>query len=229
MILNHSLVANGGDISWNQVIDTPGSSSVEDVINIFLSHGQSEENPIRIHDNYIQGVLSAAETDDDYTGDGITTDGASNDLRTATGFVDIYNNQVVHTANAGIGIAAGHDIIVTGNNIVSCGKDTNGQWIATTSAQATFMWNAYNSNVFFNNSISGTSGGLVRPNSSNNPEIEDLWSPDASTSANNVIGTNFFTDPCMSGGDVSLGPELAVYGQWLNKLTSESQTIGAGQ
>jgi hypothetical protein len=227
VIVANSAAVQGGDIAWNQVINTPGNASVEDIINIFLSQGQSTANAIRIHDNYLQGAFSPANAVDNYTGSGIMMDGASNDLQTATGFVAIYDNQVVHTANAGIGIDAGHDISVSNNSIVSCGKDSSGAWVATTYAQAATMWNYYGSSEYFNNSILGTSGGLVRPDASGAAEIADIWAPDASATLNNVVGANGFTDPCMAGGDQTLQPESEQYAQWTAKLNAAQQTVGA--
>lgn len=225
--LDHSIATNGGDISWNQVINTPGQSSVEDVLNIFLSRGTSNKTQIRIHDNYFQGMSSPASVNNDYFGSGIMMDGASNDLQTATGFVAIYNNQIVHTANAGIGIAAGHDISASNNSVVSCGKDMSGSWIATTYAMGIFIWNEYNSNVFFNNSVSGTTGGLVRPDNSGGPEIADAWGDtDLDTTENLDMGINFFTDPCMVDDDATLTPESEAYTQWIAKLAAASVTIG---
>jgi hypothetical protein len=227
VIIAKSVAVNGGDISWNQVIDTPGKSSVTDVINIFLSHGRSKSDSIRIHDNYLQGMSSPANTNNNYTGSGIMMDGPSDDLQTATGFVTISDNQIVHTANAGIGIDAGHDISATNNSIVSCGKDSSGSWIATTSALAVVMWNTYHSKVFFNNSISGTSGGLVRPDKSGKGETADTWTPDASATAGNVAGRQTFADPCIAGGNKTLAPELVEHDKWIEKLNAASQTVGA--
>jgi hypothetical protein len=227
VILSGVKAANGGDISWNQVIDTPGKASVEDMINIFSSSGAAAGNAIRIHDNYLQGAFSPAAANNNYTGSGIMTDGSSNSLGTATGFVQIYDNQIVHTANVGIGIDAGHDISATGNSVVSCGKDGSGAWIATTYAQAMVMWNDYKTSVYFNNTISGTTGGLVRPNATGGAAVADLWAPGASATFNNTVGENFFTNPCMSGGDATLDPENAAHDAWLAKLVSAAQTIGS--
>jgi hypothetical protein len=227
VIIGHSVAVNGGDISWNQVINTPGEASVEDLISIYLTHGASNELPIRIHDNYLQGMFSPANTDDNYTGSGIMMDGASDDLQTATGYVTISNNQIVHTANAGVGVNAGHDISALNNSIVSCGKNSSGSWIATTSAIGVAMWNGYNSSAYFNNYISGTSGGLVRPDNSGNPQIANIWTPSISEAQSNIVGPNAFTNPCITEGDNSLDPESQAYSQWATKLASESQTVGA--
>jgi hypothetical protein len=232
VILSGVHAASGGDISWNQVIDADGNSSVEDIINIYSSSGQSVANSIRIHDNYLQGAFSPAAVNDDYSGSGIMMDGSSNSLGTATGFVQIYDNQVVHTANAGIGLDAGHDISVTGNSVVSCGIDASGNWFTTTYALATNMWNAYGTSVYFNNTLSGNSGGLVRPNDSGNPMGANIWAPAASATLNNIVGTNDFTNPCFAGGGTMLdiensNAETAQYVVWLAKLASASETIGS--
>ncbi len=226
-ILSGVHATSGGDISWNQVIDADGNSSVEDIINIYGSSGQSAANSIRIHDNYLQGAFSPADTDDNYTGSGIMMDGSSNSLDTATGFVQIYDNQIVHTANVGIGLDAGHDISATDNSIVSCGKDTSGNWIATSYAVGLAFWNEHKTSVYFNNSVSGTTGGLVRPNAAGTPGASDLWAPAVSPALNNVLGSNDFTNPCLAGGDLTLDPEYAEFEKWQAKLASASESIGS--
>ena len=225
VLIDSSIATNGGDISWNQVINTPGNSSVEDVIDMYLSHGVSSKT-IKIHDNYLQGISSPANVSNDYTGSGIDMDGASNDMQTATGFVAIYNNQIVHTANVGIGINSGHDISANNNSIVSCGKDSSGSWIATNYAVGISLWNAHNSSVFFNNSISGTSGGLVRPDRSESPSIADIWTPNASESLNVIVGVNNFTDPCMVNDAQTTNPESNAFTQWTAKVSAATQMIG---
>lgn len=230
IIIAKSVAVNGADISWNQVIDTPGKSSVTDVINIFLSHGGSQDKPIRIHDNYIQGMFSPASSNNNYAGSGIMMDGPADDLQTATGYVTISDNQIVHTANAGIGIDAGHDISATNNTIVSCGKDSSGSWIATTSANGIVMWNSYHAKVFFNNSISGTSGGLLRPDKSGKGLSADIWTPDVSATVGNVVGKQAFTDPCNpEGSKGGPNPELKEFDMWIQKLRAARQTVGAAK
>jgi hypothetical protein len=43
------------EIAWNQIINKPGESRVEDNISVYLSSGVPH-HPIRIHNNYIQGA-----------------------------------------------------------------------------------------------------------------------------------------------------------------------------
>ena len=47
---------SGAEIAWNQVINTPGQSRVEDNISIYDSSGTAG-NPIAIHDNFIQVLI----------------------------------------------------------------------------------------------------------------------------------------------------------------------------
>jgi hypothetical protein len=225
VLLNGVDAPNGAEIAWNQVIDTPGEASVEDIVNIFLSRGGSDNQPIRIHDNYLQGAFSTGAAS--YTGGGIITDGASDSLQTATGFVQIENNQVVHTANYGVSIDAGHDVMASNNRVVSCGKNAAGAWIAMNYSQAAILWNDFKSSQFFNNSISGTAGGLVRPGTSGNPMVADLWDPGVSEGPNNTVSDNAFTDPCIAEDDNSLEPEYAEKALWETKLASASQTVGS--
>ena len=46
----------GVEIAWNEVINEPGNSAVEDNISIYLSSG-TPQSPIRIHDNFIRGAF----------------------------------------------------------------------------------------------------------------------------------------------------------------------------
>ena len=47
----------GMEVAWNQVINEPGKSRVEDNINIYHSSGTAD-SPLLIHDNYIQGAYT---------------------------------------------------------------------------------------------------------------------------------------------------------------------------
>ena len=55
----------GIEIAWNQVINQPGNSRVEDNINIYESSGTSS-SPILIHDNYIQGAYTINPSQGNY-------------------------------------------------------------------------------------------------------------------------------------------------------------------
>ena len=108
---------NGGEIGWNQLVQTIGQSSMEDAINIYNSQGASG-TPLLVHDNYLEGYSSSSTAT--YTGNGLITDGDSSGV---TSYVVFQGNEMVHTAGGGVVIASGHDNTATANRIVSCGKD----------------------------------------------------------------------------------------------------------
>ena len=210
-------------IAWNEVINTPGKASVEDIINIYNSSGSSAATPLQIHDNYLQGAFSAGNSN--YTGGGIITDSGSNDPQQADSFVDIYNNQVVQTANYGITIASGHDIKVRNNRVVSCGKDKSGNWLATTWGNGYALWNGYDTNQYYNNEIIANTGGLIRPNASGYPIRSDIWTPALSTPLDNIEQNNQF----LAGG-ISAPTQLDEQNEriaWDAKLSQNGQTLGA--
>lgn len=151
-------------------------------------------------------------------------DGASNDPSTASGFVQIYNNAIVHLAGFGISIGAGHDISVTGNRIVSCGKDSSGNWIAYSGSGALGMWNYYQTNQYFNNYIANNSGGVVRPDANGNPVPGDIYAPSVSVSLNNIVGTNVFEQPCLTASGLNLAAELAEKTRWLDSVSSAGRS-----
>jgi hypothetical protein len=150
--------------------------------------------------------------------DGTTAHGAQ-----PTAFVLFQSNEVVATAGTGVGIAAGHDVSATANRIVSCGVTSAGSSYAW-GANAIVIWNYYASSQFYNNTISGTVGGMVGPGTNSKPTAFDVWAnpPDMLNPGNSVSG-NDFTDPCLVGGTVNLQAEDAERTFWTAKIDSCSR------
>ena len=222
--LNGVSVPNGGEISWNEMTNADGVSSVEDVLSFYQSQG-SPKNAVVVHDNYLQGAFAAGQTTP-YTGGGIQMDGGSNDPSTATGFVQINNNTIVHLAGFGISIGAGHDISATGNRIVSCGKDASGNWIATQGSVALGLWNYYQTNQFYNNYMANNSGGLVKPDANGSPTPGNVSDPSVSASLNNIVGTNVFEQPCLTASGLNMAAESAEETRWLDSVSSAGEVLG---
>lgn len=65
--LNSVSLPNGGEIAWNQMINSDGIASVEDILSFYQSHG-SAENAVLVHDNYLQGAIVAGQTTPDTGG-----------------------------------------------------------------------------------------------------------------------------------------------------------------
>lgn len=222
--LNGVSLPNGGEIAWNQVIDTNGASSTEDILSFFDSHA-SPDKLLIVHDNYLEGAFAAGQTTA-YTGGGIQFDGDSSDPSTATGFIKILANTIVHTAGFGISIGAGHDITVTQNRIVSCGRDPSGKWIARSDSAALGMWNYYKTTQYFNNYIADNSGGLLRPDAHGNAVPGDVDAPSMSYKLNNVVGKNIFEQPCLKNGEGTLAAEAEERTRWLDSVSVAGELIG---
>lgn len=125
VLLNTILGLPNLEIAWNQVINLPNQSKVEDNIN-FYNSGGTPTSPARVHDNYVQGAYPIPATDPTFNGTGMTTDGGGTTLETSTGFLEIDHNQFVSTCNSGVNVAAGHDVNVHDNRIVTSGYLTDG-------------------------------------------------------------------------------------------------------
>lgn len=215
---------NGGEIAWNQMVNLDGEASIEDILNFYQSHGAGGKM-IVVHDNYLQGGFATGQTTA-YTGAGVQMDGSSTDVSTATGFVQIEKNTIVHLAGDGISIAAGHDISVADNRVVSCGKDSLGNWMGNPGPTALVMSNYYQTNQYFNNFMADNSGGLIRPDANGNPAASDTYAPSASKSLNNVVGTNVFEQPCLAGSSLNLAAESAERNRWLGTVTAAGELLG---
>ena len=221
IFLNGVLAPNGAEIAWNQVVDTIGGSSTEDVINVYKSQGYPAAT-IRVHDNYLEGYSST--TTPSYTGTGIISDGDSH--QPVTAYVTFENNQMVHTAGSGVEIATGHDILARNNRVVSCGLDAGGKWFAMPFVNAVVFWNYYGAPEFNNNVITGTRGGVVRPDAQGKPMIADLYVRAPDLNASDQSSGNPFNDPCFVNGSLHLQAEEDERTLWRTKLAAANITPG---
>jgi hypothetical protein len=120
----------GIDVGWNEVINYPGRSLVADNIDVKRSSGTPNQ-PLEIHDTYIQGAYPYTAAQADYQGGGIKTEGSPDDsAQEATAFNNIHDNQVVGTVNYGIAFTAGHDNIAANNRVISSGRLADGTRLA---------------------------------------------------------------------------------------------------
>jgi hypothetical protein len=225
VILSRIVAPEGAEIGWNKIVQTMGQSSVEDVINIYRSQG-APGAPIQVHDNYIEGN-SSPSAPSNYTGAGIIADGGT--AAPVTAYALFENNDVVHTAGSGIVIANGHDVTASGNRIVSCGQDASGAWFAMSYANAASIWDFYGSGptLFYNNTVTATGGGLVRPNAEGDPMPADFWGSALSmTYPGDSASGNDFTNPCLVNGMLNLAAEDAERARWTAKAAAAGELIG---
>jgi hypothetical protein len=164
------------EIAWNEVVNEPGKSCVEDNISIYLSSG-TPKSPIAIHNNFIRGAYPASPATGGYSGggimlgDGVAKEGADGD----SSYVHAFENQVLDTVNYGIAISAGHDCRMYRNRIVSAGVLPDGKKIAAQNVGA-YVWDSYKAGQdhFFNNGGSENVIGWVKGAVRN-----DWWRPGA--------------------------------------------------
>ncbi|RSK48989.1 hypothetical protein [Hymenobacter rigui] len=149
------------DISWNEVINEPDQSMVEDNINLHNTSGTST-SPLRVHHNYIQGAYPVPATAPKFTGSGITTDGDASSAQLTTAYVEAFENVVVSTCNAGMNIAAGHHNRFHHNRIISSGLLAGGTHLPSSYAGMA-IFNAYETaaTVFFANQVTDNTIGFV--------------------------------------------------------------------
>jgi hypothetical protein len=211
------------EIAWNEIINEPGNSWVEDLINCLNSGGIATSH-IKIHDNYLFGAYPFPVTANDYTGSGITVDGnpSNNTLETTSKFIDVYNNQVISTCNACFNIAAGHDIKAYNNTFISSGMYPDG----TASDR---FWGGFciydgsnvGPSVFINNSIENNVVGYVRKNVSvPYPNRQDYVRDSKTPAYVDYTKNTFLPNP------ITLQTEKDEFPKWTAKLALNKVVIG---
>jgi PA14 domain len=221
IILSNIKSVAGMEIAWNQIVNQPGQSYVNDVVNIYDSSGTSS-SPIKIHDNYIQGLYSINPDTQYDSGCGIITDG--DDGADETAYVQIYDNEIVATGNAAISVAAGHDISVYGNRAICSGilPDGNTFYSSYNGISIDDLMNGGSSSTFYNNVAYDNAVAWMQPphsvgNGDNTTRNDNYFLADGSASA--------------SYGNTSLGVatqamEAAESTDWQVKLVSNNVTVG---
>jgi hypothetical protein len=209
----------GIDVGWNEVINYPGRSLVEDNIDVYRSGG-TPNRPLEIHDTYIQGAYPYRATQDAYTGGGIKTDAKAGDnAQEVPAFNSIHDNQVVGTVNYGIEFTAGHDNVAANNRVVSSGLLADGTRIA---AQHVGMANS---------DATGANGSMYNNTMHDNLIGWTCWS--ASCAAEGYRKDQYFpaspadysTNSVLATGQI-LGTENSEYQVWMNKMASAGVAVG---
>ncbi|MCB2407994.1 hypothetical protein [Hymenobacter lucidus] len=203
------------EIAWNQVINEPNNSLVEDNINIYDSSGTAE-SPIRVHDNYIQGAYPFPATAAKFTGTGMITDGTNTSELAATGYIEATNNQFVSTCNSAMNIAGGHHVRYTNNRMVTSGLLPNGQKLNATYCGIA-IFNFYQQAVFGNHVVDNNTMGMVKWGA-NNPY------PDRND--NGDYGYQIHTNTQHLPNPITLQTEQAEWTRWNAKLEKQHIRLG---
>lgn len=183
----------GIDVAYNEVVNEPYVSAVEDNINIYLSSGTAS-SPLRIHDNFIQGGYPLEPKTEGYSGGGILlSDGSTGDLARATAFVEAFRNTVLDTTNYGVSIAAGHDNKSYENRIFAWGRLPDGSWIKAQNV-GSYVWDIYADTAkgtFFNNvSRDNTIGWAKEARADGSITFNDTWFPECARNPESLCTGN---------------------------------------
>lgn len=215
--INQCVLDGGAEIAWNKVVNEAGKSRVEDNISIHRTKGTSS-NPIRIHDNYIDGAYPLNWQTGKFSGGGIIVDGGWSDSRGEAGYVKIYNNTVISTSNYGIAIAAGHDSQIYNNRVVSTGK-VDGTGVRSGNVGIYIRNHAYRNGKepaghFYNNYAYDNVVGWLKADGTHN----EYYMPDddGDKSVNNQ----------KLSGSITEATEQAEYTRWLSKVDAANVMVG---
>ncbi|HYG37842.1 MAG TPA: T9SS type A sorting domain-containing protein [Cytophagales bacterium] len=216
-VLNNVKQVKHIDISWNEIINLPNQSAVEDNINIHKSSG-TRDSYLLVHDNYIQGAYPTNLSSSVYSGGGINVaDGSGSTASSVSSYVKAYNNHIVGTSNHGMVITAGNNNVIENNRIISCGYVVVGSQTIQLRSQnvgiAIYNMHKNSSRVYFNNGAKNNTIGWV--NTSTNTDRNDFW-----------IKGGFNLNNKSLSGKITRQTELNEYKLWLEKVRSNRKKIG---
>ena len=212
----------GIQIAWNEIVNYPYQSLVNENINMYDSGGTAS-SPALIHDNYIQGAYPYNPPVDPYNGGGFTTDGTGSDtVETASAFNSIYDNQIVGTVNMGIEIGTGHDNVAYNNKVVSSGLLPNGTKIPAQNVGLTVFdvyGNISNGSMYNNNMYGNTVGWMCWLS-------ECAWDGYRNDKYFPLNGIDYNANPSISANPITLEAEDSEYPAWLAKISANAMVVG---
>ena len=205
------------EVAWNQIINEPYKSRTEDVINFYKTSGASAQDPILIHDNYIQGAYPSdfvGSEEGEYSGGGIMLGDGGGE------YLEAFNNQVVSTSNYGMAIAGGQHNKIYNNRVISTGKLADGTYIVSSYGAGFYLANysqpaPFGDNIGYDNLSGWVNKGeaYAWANYRNDWWIEN---PDVSQWKNNAHWE----------GALTLETERVEFAIFQNKLKQNSIAVG---
>ena len=198
------------EVAWNQIINEPGQSAVEDNINLYLSRG-TPTYPINVHDNYIDGAFPASVTGpgvtiERFSGGGILCgDGPHTSDGDAPAYAHCHHNQVLDTLNYGIAISHGHHVEYDHNRAVG---DSDGVRMTAWAGVGMSCQHRDTTPSFHDNSMHDNQVAWLGNGSRN-----DFWLNPAICSLSNTTSL-----PSVD--------EAAEWSLWQSKLASANVTLG---
>lgn len=199
------------EVAWNQVINTPNNSAVEDNINIHNSRG-TQSSPIKIHNNYIEGAYPVQAESKSYSGGGIITDG-DGDINSCPAYIEAHDNQLVGLGNYSMGIAGGNNIRYHHNRALNAATFDNG---SKYNMYTSGFWSKdyYKKNTTFSNSVDNNVVGVMAWGYTNNRNDVSV-AEDADFKSNNFLP-----------GSISKQMEKDEFAAWQSKLSKNGIVLG---
>jgi hypothetical protein len=162
VLLNTVQHLAGVEVAFNEVINAPDQSLVEDNINLYNSSGTAQ-SPLRVHDNFVRGAYPIPAISPGFSGSGMTTDGDATTVSEAASYIEADHNQFISMGNAAMNIAAGHDIYYHENRLVSSGYLADGrQFPSGYTGLGVSNFYKQPAGVFGNNRVENNTIGFVR-------------------------------------------------------------------
>jgi hypothetical protein len=209
----------GVEVAFNQVINLPDQSRVEDNINLFNSSGTAG-SPLHVHDNFVRGGYPVPATaKDSFTGSGLTTDGDATTPETTTAYLEADHNQFIGIGNAGMNIAGGHDIYYHDNRLISSGLLPDGRrFFAGFTGLGVANYYKQAPTLFFNHRVENNTVGYVRWGGHEPATDRQDLAPDACA-------------PCAATtmhlrGPITLATENQEWKVWLAKVRQHHVVLG---
>ncbi len=209
-------------IAWNEIINYPYQSLVNENVNMFDSGGTSS-SPAEFHDNYIQGAYAYNPATDSYNGGGFVTDGSGFDtVATASAYHNVYDNQIVGTVNMGIEFSTGHDNVAWNNTVIASGLLPNGTKIPSQNVGIVIddvYGNIKNGSMYNNDMYNNTVGWMCwAARCAWDGYRNDEYFPNNSS--------DYFTNQSISANPITLQAENSEYSTWLAKISSNGMIVG---
>jgi Ricin-type beta-trefoil lectin domain/Bacterial Ig-like domain (group 2) len=209
-------------IAWNEIINYPYQSLVNENVNMFDAGGTSS-SPAEFHDNYIQGAYAYNPATDIYNGGGFVTDGSGFDtVATASSYHNVYNNQIVGTVNMGIEFSTGHDNVAWNNTVIASGLLPNGTKIPSQNVGIVIddIYGNITNGSMYNNDMYGNTVGWMcwAARCAWDGYRNDAYFPDDNS--------YYYTNPSISANPITLKAENREYSIWLAKISSNGMVVG---
>jgi hypothetical protein len=210
----------GIDLGWNEVVNYPAHSLVSDVIDLYRASGTTNQ-PLEVHDSFIQGAYPFRPAQDAYRGGGIKTDGAADDTpQNGSAFSYIHDNQVVGTVSYGIAFTAGHDNVAANNRVISSGLLPDGTKIAAQRVGLVNETAHADSGSAYNNTMHDNLAGWTCWSASCAQQgyRQDQYFP--------VSTGDYSSNSVVSAKQITREMEESEYSIWMNKVASAGIKVG---